>query len=207
MSVSVIDLSHYNVIPQSLQNARDEGVLGLIHKATEGSTYVDEKLAARHHLAKDAGMLWGCYHFLNSKSSGEEQARHFVDTMDMQGVLNDDTLVACDHEDTDAALSLVRDFLLSLHERVGRMPVIYSGHVLKEQLADYVGEDIPIRLWLAQYSDNPEVPPGFDDYWLWQFADDGVVSGIDGPVDLNLYEGTEEQLRAEWAGRPGYLGA
>lgn len=200
MALTVIDLSHHNIIPESLQPARDEGVVGIIHKATEGATYVDDKLQARYHLAKSAGMLWGCYHFLNAGSSGAEQARHFVDTMQVLGVLTDDTLVACDHEDTDAALSLVRDFLLTLRDMVGRMPVIYSGHVLKEQLAGYVGPDFPVRLWLAQYSDNPEVPPGFDDYWLWQYTDTGDVPGIDGPVDLNLFEGGHEQMQAEWAG-------
>src|SRR5262245_32071305 len=59
-----IDLSHHNTIPESLQDARRSGILGVIHKATEGSSYVDSKVDARFWLARDAGMMWGVYHFV-----------------------------------------------------------------------------------------------------------------------------------------------
>ena len=42
-----IDLSHHNVIPQSLKPAKQSGIVGVIHKATEGTSYVDDGDIAR----------------------------------------------------------------------------------------------------------------------------------------------------------------
>jgi lysozyme len=200
----VIDLSHHNVIPESLMAARDYGVRGVIHKITEGSSWVDDKAAARYHLAQEAGLLWGGYHFLNEKSTGANQAKFFVEMMKDIGCIDYKTLVAADHEDTDAALSLLRDFLLTLRDLTSRSPVVYSGHVLKEQLTDYIGPDFPVRLWLAQYGDEAEMPNGFSEYWLWQYTDQGEIPGINGDVDLNHFDGTPSELALQWAGGRGF---
>lgn len=196
---TIIDLSHHNTIPDDFQLAAESGVVGVIHKATEGTSFVDSELAARYHLALEAGLFWGVYHFL-TESDPLAQARHFVDTIKDLDVFTDDTLVACDHEDTDATLKLLRQFLLETARLTQRRPVLYSGHILKEQLADYVGPDIPLRLWLAQYGPEAELPPGFSNWWLWQYTDAGQVPGIDPPVDLNHYASTRHNLEIEWAG-------
>ena len=39
------------------------------------------------------------------------------------------------------------------------------------------------ELWLAEYALSPSFPYHFD---VWQDANDGMLSGVDGPVDLNL---------------------
>ena len=39
------------------------------------------------------------------------------------------------------------------------------------------------ELWLAEYALTPSFPYHFD---VWQYANDGMLSGVDGPVDLNL---------------------
>lgn len=39
------------------------------------------------------------------------------------------------------------------------------------------------ELWLAEYALSPSFPYHFD---VWQYANDGMLSGVDGPVDLNL---------------------
>src|SRR5262245_20807959 len=71
-SIKVIDLSHYNVIPQSLKPAYAQGVRGVIHKLTEGTGWKDSKAAARYSLAKDAGMLFGLYHFIRQASISKQ---------------------------------------------------------------------------------------------------------------------------------------
>lgn len=198
----VIDLSHHNTIPESLQAAADAGIMGVIHKATEGTSYIDSKVQARYRLAKDAGMLWGIYHFLRPGSM-DLQAANFVDQARALGVLDADTLVAADHEDAGVSLDDLVDFLAVVADMTKRAPVIYSGHVLKDQLkgeADYRLNQY--RLWLAQYtSGTPTVPPGWPHYWLWQYTDKGSVPGVNPPTDLNDYIGGE--LAREWSGSTG----
>jgi len=196
----VIDLSHHNTIPSSLQPARDAGVWGVIHKLTEGSSYTDDKVDSRYYLAKQAGLLWGVYHFIRPGNI-EQQAEFFVDQAGALEVADDETLYVLDYEDTGVSLDDALTFMRRVEELTGREPALYSGHVLKEALGGKPNDAISdYRLWLAQYSSSPDLPPGFDSYWLWQFSESGSVPGIDPPVDLNAYDGTEEALRSDWSG-------
>jgi len=196
----VIDLSHHNTIPSSLQPAKDFGVWAVIHKLTENTGYTDPKVDARYFLAKQAGMLWGLYHFIRPGNIAR-QADFFVSQADTLGVADDATLYALDYEDSGVSLDDALTFMRRVEENTGHKPVLYSGHVLKEALGGKPDEEISsYLLWLAQYSSSPDLPVGFDDYWLWQFSEQGSIPGIDPPVDLNAYQGTIESLRAEWSG-------
>jgi lysozyme len=197
----VIDLSHHNTIPASLIPAREAGVRGLIHKATEATGFVDKKVQARYVLAKEAGLLWGLYHFMRPGKI-HEQAKYFLSAARNLGVLDDNTLLACDHEDENVSLEDVLIFMKIVEIEAIRAPVLYSGHVLKEQMAKKpVMELTQYRLWLAQYSSKATMPKGWSAYWLWQYTDKGEVPGIDPPTDLNKYDASEEDLRIEWSGR------
>lgn|SRR5215813_6689407 len=196
----VVDLSHHNVIPQSLEPAAAAGVWAVIHKLTEGQSYTDPKVDARYVLTQKAGMLWGLYHFIRPGRI-EEQAQFFVRQSDTLEVTDDATLYALDYEDAGVSLNDALMFMRVVEDLTGRQPVLYSGHVLKEALGGKPNAEISkYRLWLAQYSSAPTLPIGFDHYWLWQFSESGNVPGINPPVDLNAYDGDQDALVAEWAG-------
>lgn len=193
-----IDLSHHNVIPDSLRPAAEAGILGVIHKATEGTSFVDDKMSARHHLASDAGLLWGLYHFVRPGEI-EEQARHFIRTFRDDCDYN--TLACLDWEDSGVSIQDALLWLQIVEDDLKCAPVVYSGHVLKEALASGPAPEIVgYRLWLAQYADRPDLPPGYTDLWAWQYTDVGEVPGILPPTDLNAFNGTVEELRESWSG-------
>ena len=195
----VVDLSHWNTIPDSLHSARAAGIWAVIHKATEGTDYVDPKLEARFHLAKDAGLLWGAYHFIRPGRIAD-QAEFFVHTM--VPYTDSLTLFALDFEVDGVTLAECRQWLDIVERATRRSCVLYSGHQLKDAII--AGEnpvDLPERrLWLAQYASKPTLPKGWSTWWLWQYSDNGDVPGIDPPTDLNAYEGGIEELEATWSG-------
>jgi lysozyme len=195
-----IDLSHHNTIPESLEPAYQAGILGCIHKCTEGTSYVDSKVDSRGYLATKAGMMWGLYHFVRPGSM-VEQVDFFLSTAEEVSDI-EETLFALDWEDTAVSLESAVAFMTRLEGISGRSPVLYSGHVLKEALN---GKPDPrlsrYRLWLAQYGSSPTLPPGWDRYWGWQYTDQGSVPGITPPTDLNAFDGTAEELLAGWSGR------
>lgn len=206
MSTMVVDLSHHNVIPQSLGPLRAQGIKGIIHKATEGVSYEDPKLNARVFLAREARLHFGVYHFLRPGDMGE-QVDHFIATAELAQEFDGQMaswLWACDYEDAAVSLAEVEDFCGDLMNTLkGQMPVLYSGHVLKDKIAagESVGSLPEYRLWLAQYTGGtPTLPQGWDKYWLWQFTDQGQLAGIDGFVDLNDYQGNAQDLANEWSG-------
>jgi lysozyme len=108
-------------------------------------------------------------------------------------------MLAADHEDPDVSGQKLKEFLDAVEDRVGRSPVIYSGHVLKEQLAGS-GYRPKRRLWLAQYASTPTLPEGVDSYWLWQWTDKGTVPGINPPTDCNDFQGSDADFAHGWAG-------
>src|SRR5262245_10029389 len=183
----VIDLSHHNSIPQDLMQAKAAGIVGCIHKLTEGSGYVDDKAQARYYLANQAEMAWGLYHFMRPGDM-EQQANFFWETAIALGVVDDNTMLAADHEDDRVSGQQLKQFLDTLEDLSDRSPVVYSGHVLKEQLAGSGYRPVR-RLWLAQYSSTPTLPEGVDKYWLWQYSQEGKVPGVTPPTDVNTFEG------------------
>lgn len=196
----VIDLSHHNTIPQSLVSAKDNGVRGVIHKATESITFVDSKVKARHYLTKSAGLLWGMYHFLRPKQI-KEQGDHFLKIA--EPMMDDMTLLACDYE-VNGSLKIddVEEFMEYVSERSGRSLVLYSGHTIKEAAADEPNHKLgQYRLWIAQYGASVKLPVGWTEYYLWQYTDRGSIEGISGSVDMNRFDGTLDELKESWSGR------
>jgi lysozyme len=200
--IKVIDLSHYNVIPQSLKPAYAQGVRGVIHKLTEGTGWKDSKAAARYSLAKDAKMLFGVYHFIRNTSI-DKQVDWFLDNA--SPIMDGSTLIACDWEDSGVSPDDVNEFMEQLRDRTGQRPVLYGGNVIK-QFEGELGDLTQYRLWLAQYDDDYELPIGWNDYYLWQYSDGEngpdphEVDGINPPVDCNDYQGSDRDLAETWAG-------
>ena len=126
---AVVDLSHWDEV-DSFEDAKDDGVVGIIHKATESNNYFDPTYNQRKKDALAAGLLWGAYHFLRPGNM-KEQAQYFVSE-----VGKDLDLYAADYEDEGVSLDDLKTFLREVKRLTGKSPIIYSGHVLKEQLGD-----------------------------------------------------------------------
>ncbi len=71
----VIDINHDNHFDAI--KARNAGVRAVIHKASEGATFLDPAYRRRRQDALAAGLLWGAYHFSSSRPANE-QADNFL---------------------------------------------------------------------------------------------------------------------------------
>jgi lysozyme len=139
---------------------KNDGIVAIIHKATEGSTFKDPKYRARKQEVKGLGLLWGAFHFTNS-SDWEDQVNFFLDTVEPEA----DDLIAWDWEPPKhgAPMSIghVRDSVELIQQKLGRYPVLYGGALLREQVGnsnDQVLKNCP--LWYARYRSVPlGIPP------------------------------------------------
>ena len=75
----VVDISHHNG-NVNLAKAKEDGILAVIQKATQGQSFKDPTYQRNRQKAKDAGLLWGAYHF-GTGSDGLKQAQHFLDVV------------------------------------------------------------------------------------------------------------------------------
>lgn len=202
----IVDLSHYDDV-QDWDAVAAFPIWGVINKATESTGYVDPTLAIRRQPVADHGLLYGAYHFLRP-SIIKDQVDHFLNTVSQLAGW-ESMLLALDHEDDRVSLAHVEEFMARVYELTNRYAVLYSGHVIKEQLGTKISPLLANhKLWLCHYSSNPTWPPNWAEPWIIQFTGDGQgpephhVPGIvtqDG-CDINHYGYSMEQLTSEWAG-------
>ena len=207
INLRVVDLYHNDTVT-SFSDAAAAGVWGIIHKATTGATGTDPAYAERRQSALDAGLLWGAYHW-GTAADVSQQVDNFMNTATPDAK----TLVALDYEETSGdqmTLDQARQFLELLGQRLGRLPVLYSGSLIKQELGNTADPFFgSYRLWLAQYSTTPVVQASWSTYWLWQYTDsktgpapnqvNGIPGDSNGNLDCNTFDGTKAELAAEWA--------
>ena len=201
----VIDI-YYGDQVQDFARAKAFGILGVIHKASEGTGFIDKLYEARRKLATSLGMKWGAYHFFHGNEPAAE-ADHFLNIAEPDA----DTLVALDWEDVphlgEPGAAAARAFLERIEDRLGRKAVIYSGNVAKEEIEGvdaYFGSH---RLWLCQYGPAWRVQPSWQRPWLWQNNGDNAgpgphaIPGLQGLCDNNTIVDpmTPADLLAQWA--------
>lgn len=191
----VIDLSHHNVVTD-FKKVQKSGVVGIIHKATQGITTVDKDFAARVSPIRTSGMMHGAYHF-GIGADGVIQARHFLATVKP----DDRTLLALDFEPNTRGgtmtLAQAKAFVTYVHQQTGRWPLLYSGHLVKDLLGQTRDATLAkCGLWLAQYGPKAVIQPTWAKWTLWQYTESGTVPGITGDVDRNYFAGNPNDLRA-----------
>lgn len=185
---------------------RSAGVVGVILKATEGLTIVDDKYLANKKAALEAGLLVGAYHFAHA-GDPIDQAKFFLKHADWDGY----TLFAHDWEDPPhgppMSLSDTRRFVEYIYQVTGQRPVIYSGNTAKRLMGDveddYIGQH---RLWLASYTETYHYQPSWTKHYIWQFTGDNLgpnlprrVAGVQGGgIDLNT--GDPGEIVMKWTG-------
>ena len=84
-----IDISHYqgNIDWDKLRN---HGFIGnhpvrfIMIKATEGSTKLDDKFVDNFYQAREYGFIRGAYHFWSNKTTGVEQANHYINSVKLE---------------------------------------------------------------------------------------------------------------------------
>ena len=200
---AVIDLSHNNphVDFTAVKNA---GIFGVFHKATQGTGFADPAYVPRRGPAADAGLRWGSYHF-GTGADGVAQANFYLATA--QPAAGD--LLVLDFETNPNGLTMTmaeaKAFITQIQSVTGTFPGLYGGSYLKEQLN---GKADPVLsncwLWLAQYSKQTVLPPGWSQWTFWQYSDGHVgfpppppLDGV-GACDRDIFQGSLDDLAAFW---------
>ncbi|WP_214303249.1 glycoside hydrolase family 25 protein [Wolbachia endosymbiont of Erebia cassioides] len=196
---AVIDLSHWNE-NINFKLAREDGILGVIHKATQGLKYIDPTYTERRKAAEEEGLLWGSYHF-GIGENGRDQANHFLEIVGE----TKSTIVVLDIEENESGKNIeprqAEDFVKKVQEETGRLPLVYGSANFLKDFATPILTKCP--LWVAKWGDKPILPKGWNKWVLWQYTDGKVgpepheVKGI-GKCDRNKFNGTIEELKNFW---------
>ena len=172
------------------------GIAFAFIKATDGETYVDPQFAANWAGAGAAGLLRGAYHFFRAEDSPQSQVDLFWQTVGGTGELG----LVVDVEETMGVsnatlITNLTQFLNELQQVSGRQPMIYTYPTFWNGLGTTAFGAYP--LWIAEYGvAAPTLPSGWSAWTYWQSSQSGTVGGITGAVDLDVFNGSEAELRA-----------
>lgn len=192
----------------------DKRVVGIIHRATIGYR-VDKKYIERRNVAKTRGYKWGSYH-LGKPGDPVKQADFYLKTI---GSAKDEIL-ALDIESVNPSESMsledARIFINYIKEKVGRYPLLYGNRLVVKAITESYGNDdtfSKIPLWYARYKPTvTDFPLGtWQSYTFWQFSCEinckpkelesclYLVPGTKSDMDINVYNGSIEDLRERWS--------
>ncbi len=167
----------------------------IFFKATEGGDFKDKTFDYNYAQAKQFGFIRGAYHFFSPHTSAQKQARHFIRTVrlekgDLPPVL--DVEVLGKHSKKSIKDS-VKVWLSLVEKHYKTKPILYTSYKFKNKyLNDSVLNSYPF--WIAHYY-VPELR--YTGQWMfWQHSDVGVIPGIEQKVDLNVFNGTFDELEA-----------
>jgi lysozyme len=188
---------------------RATGQRFVLIKATEGEAYTDPTFENHWLGAKTAGLLRGAYCYFHSTQDAKKQADRFISTVK---ALNDPGELphAVDLEiaggiSREKIIAKVKIWLDQVEQAFGRKPFIYSSVSFLETSFSELGGGPPAwakdyPLWLAWYPDQyaagmpPLMPLGWFKWTFWQYSKKGAVNGINEKVDMDVFNGTLEEL-------------
>lgn len=183
------------------QAVKNAGASFGITKSTEGVNYVNPRATLAWQGMDAAGLVSIQYHYARPAiNSARAEADWFLQNA---LYLGEGDSVALDIEPTvgdppitNGAL-WARTWVDIVSQKLGFQPFIYSNpSFIREQgFSEFTPLGKNNGLWLASWQESiPQAPPPWSTVALWQFSASGRVSGIQGDVDLNIFNGTVEQL-------------
>ncbi len=166
-------------------------------KSTEGTTIRNRYFLKDYVAARTLGLHVGAYHFFSLKSPAQEQAAYFVNHTLFK---DDDFPPVLDVEPSDAQIrqiggdeelmKRIRIFMEYVERRTHKRPILYvSQGFINRHMKDAADIKKKYNVWIARYGEyKPDVRLVF-----WQLSAEGKVDGIQGSVDINVFNGYQGQ--------------
>ncbi len=167
-------------------------------KATDGGDHLDPMFKTNWARAKAAGVRRGAYHFFYWCRPASHQADWFIRNVPKDPEALPPVIDVEYNGESSCRFRLSRAqvlekmqvFMDRLERHYGQRPIIYTApDFYKDNLA---GELKDYPFWLRAVAQHPsKVYP--DRKWLfWQYSGSGLSHGVDGKIDLNVFNGGEE---------------
>lgn len=199
-TVHGIDISHHQgtIDWELLRNQAniDSMPLSFVFiKATEGGDIVDRQFERNFAAARRFGIMRGAYHFYRTSTPAKLQAEHFMRHVTLE---EGDLPPVLDVEVKPADVSIeafrqgILEWLVRVEQHYKVKPILYTYHSFRQQyMNDSVFNIYPY--WIAHYYVDSLRYRG--PWAFWQHSDQGQLPGINEKVDLDVFQGTFQELQ------------
>ncbi len=188
-----IDVSHYQA-QINWDTISQQNVSFAFVKATEGATHVDTLFCRNWSEMDRVGLKRGAYHFFRPQTSPVAQAQNFIEQVKMN---DGDLPPVLDVEVRDDVskrrlIDAVRTWLIIVETRYDVKPILYTNiKFYNRYLAGHFNE---YPVWIARYNNKEPRLAGGREWDFWQYGNKGLIEGIDGFVDFNVFKGNLLEL-------------
>ncbi|MAA56909.1 MAG: hypothetical protein CL855_00295 [Cryomorphaceae bacterium] len=174
-------------------------------KSTEGMTYTDPMFLTNMENGLDANVVMGAYHFARpDNNTPQEDAANFLNiasayigngflppVLDLENPYSGGQAVLLTDMFTSEELSnWAQAWMTEVETQTGISPFIY----INGNYANYLNSSLTeYSLWFAQPDENLSPPVNIGNWEDWKFKQYswwGDILGIQGDVDLNIFNGT-----------------
>lgn len=196
-SVHGFDVSHHqgNINWKELQKTQLSTfpLQFVFMKASEGGDFNDKAFKENFDNARKYGFIRGAYHFYNPKTSPERQADFFIRTVDLKpGDLPPVLDIEQRSKDMNVLKNDLKIWLKKVENHYKVKPILYTSYKFKTlYLNDSTFNSYPY--WIAHYYVDSVRYEG--EWKFWQHTDVGTLPGIRQRVDLNIFNGSLEELQ------------
>ncbi len=197
-SVEGVDVSYYQGAIDWTKVESSGIDFGFV-RISDGLSHPDSQFELNWAGARDAGLLRGAYQYFEPGEDAVAQADLVVERVGELGP--GDLPVALDVEALggalpDAAPSAVKDWIARVAAGTGKPPLVYTApNFWDEYFGTLELADCP--LWVADYGVAcPTLPSGFGAWLFWQTGYRDDIGGVTGDVDVDVFNGSVEELRA-----------
>ena len=161
-------------------------------KATESDDWRDKNFRKNWKAAKSHGIDRGAYHFFDPSENAETQMNNFFKEVTLtKGDLPPMLDVEQESRITTSEYRLkVLKCLVLMEQHYKLKPILYVNKNFFDSYFSTKEFDL-YPLWLSSLM---EAKPKQEDWVLWQFSHNGIVAGINEYVDVNVFNGSEEDF-------------
>ena len=192
-----IDISEYqNRINWDILSDLETGhpIQFILIRATAGCDKTDSKFVKYWSKARETNMFQGAYHYYRPNENSIEQANNYIKNVklkrgDFPPVLDIEKLPR--DQSIDSLKVGLKRWLNKIESYYGVKPIIYSSEsyyndFLKDDFSEY-------PFWIANYT-------AFyrdinSDWSMWQISENAKIEGIRGRVDINVFNGSSQDLK------------
>jgi lysozyme len=162
-------------------------------RATYGDDCLDAQFRHNWRGAREAGMIRGAYHYYRPDENSLKQAQNFITNVpllrgDLPPVLDIERIP--EGQSVDSLKIGLRRWLAAVERHYHVRPIVYCG---EKYYYDFLQDEFKAyTVWVANYNFMQEtIDPGWQ---FWQFTQNGSVKGIPGDTDIDIFNGTQNDL-------------
>lgn len=182
--------------------ARDSGVSFVFIKATEGKDRVDDNFSKNWRSAAAANLPYAPYHFYYFCSTADQQADWFIrnvpkSAINLPPVLDvewNGASKTCTYRPSKVtAVAELQRFMDRLEAHYGKRPIIYTSVDFHRDVL--VGEFRNYHFWVRSVANHPSNVYADRRWAFWQYTSTGVVPGVPGECDINVFAGSQKNWK------------